>query len=113
MGTEKVSVEADGPMNGARTKPEKRPWVDRWSPRGALGSPSESPKTTSAIQGDFLCRHHIEPSVQLCVPKEDIIPIPLKKIDVPRSTHTNLDVMQENRIDDYWNVDENRSSSDL
>ena len=31
---------------------------------------------------------------------------------VTRSTHTDLDVMQETRVDDYWNVDSNRSLSD-
>ena len=57
-------------------------------------------------------RHHNEPRVQLGVPKEETFSIPLKYIDVTRSTHTDLDVMQEKRIDDYWNVDENRSLSD-
>ena len=33
-------------------------------------------------------------------------------IDVTRSTYTDLDVMQEKRVDDYWNVDSNRSLSD-
>ena len=33
-------------------------------------------------------------------------------IDVTRSTHTDLDVLQEKTIDDYWNVDSNRSLSD-
>ena len=33
------------------------------------------------------------------------LPIPLKYIDVSRTTHTNLDVKQEKRIDDYWNID--------
>ena len=37
---------------------------------------------------------------------------PLKNSDVPRSIHTDLDVMQEKRIDDYRNVDANRSLSD-
>ena len=39
-------------------------------------------------------------------------PIPLKYIDVSRTTHTDLDVMQEKRVDDNWNVDLNRSLSD-
>ena len=65
-----------------------------------------------SIQGDFIYRHHNEPRVQLCVLKEETFPIPLKYVDVTRSTHTNLDVMQEKRIDDYWNVDANRSLSD-
>ena len=29
-------------------------------------------------------------------------------IDVSRTTHTNLDVEQEKRIDDYWNIDGSR-----
>ena len=36
----------------------------------------------------------------------------LKYIDVSRTTHTNLDVMQESRIDDYWNIDGSRDLSD-
>ena len=29
-----------------------------------------------------------------------------------RTTHTNLDVKQEKRIDDYWNIDGSRDVSD-
>ena len=45
------------------------------------------------------------------MPKEETFPIPLKYIDVTRATHTNLDVLQEKRFDDSWNVDANRSFS--
>ena len=38
------------------------------------------------------------------MPKEETFPIPLKYTDVARSTHTDLDVMQEKGIDDFWNV---------
>ena len=38
-------------------------------------------------------------------PREESFPIPLKYIDVSRTTHTNLDVKQVKRIDDYWNID--------
>ena len=31
----------------------------------------------------------------------------------PETTHTNLDVKQEKRIDDYWNIDGSRDLSDL
>ena len=34
-----------------------------------------------SIQGDFIYRRHIEPRVQLYVPKEETISIPLKYID--------------------------------
>ena len=64
-----------------------------------------------SIQGSFICRHHNESRVQLYVSKEETFPIPLKYIDVTRSTHTDLDVLQEKRIDDYWHVDENRNLS--
>ena len=57
-------------------------------------------------------RHHFEPRVQLYVPMEETFPIPLKYIDVMRSTNTELDAAQEKRIDDYWNVDEDGRLSD-
>ena len=44
--------------------------------------------------------------------KEETYRVPLKYIDVNRTTHTNLDVLQEKRIDDFWKVDAHRSSSD-
>ena len=65
-----------------------------------------------SIKGDFVYRHQLEPRVQFYVPKEESFPIPLKYIDVIRSTHTDLDVAQEKRIDDYWNVDGDRNLSD-
>ena len=65
-----------------------------------------------SVQGDFIYRHHNEPRVQLYVPKDETFSIPLKSIDVTSSTHVDLDVMQQKRIDDYWNVDSNRSLSD-
>ena len=60
----------------------------------------------------FKNRHHVEPRVKLYSPGEESFPFPLKYIDVSRTTHTNLDVMQERRIDDYWNIDGSRDLSD-
>ena len=57
-------------------------------------------------------RHHVEPRVKLYSLREESFPIPLKYIDVTRTTHTNLDVKQEKRIDDYWNIDGSRDWSD-
>ena len=65
-----------------------------------------------SISGNFIYRHHVEPRVKLYSPREESFPIPLKYIDVSRTTHTNLDVKQENRIDDYWNIDGSRDLSD-
>ena len=73
---------------------------------------AEARKDFWSIQGDFIDRHHIEPRVQFHVPREESLPFPLKYIDVIRSTHTDLDVAQEKRMDDYLNVDGNRNLSD-
>ena len=47
------------------------------------------------MSGNFIYRHHVEPRVKLYSPREESFPIPLKYIDVSRTTHTNFDVMQE------------------
>ena len=73
---------------------------------------AEAWKDLWSIQGDFIYRHHSEPRVQFYVPKEETFSIPLKYIDAARSTLTDLDVMQEKKTDDDWNVDVNRSLSD-
>ena len=65
-----------------------------------------------SISGNFMCRHHVEPRVKLYSPREEPFPVPLKYIDVSRTTHTNLDVKQQRRIDDYWNVDGSRDLFD-
>ena len=64
------------------------------------------------IEGNYIYRHHVEPGVQLNVPKEETFPIPLRYIDVTRTTHTTLDMLQEGRKDDYWNVDGDRNLSE-
>ena len=65
-----------------------------------------------SMSGNFIYRHHVEPRVKLYSPREESFPIPLKYIDVSRTTRTNLDVKQEKRIDDYWNIDGSRDLSD-
>ena len=54
----------------------------------------------------------LNPESNFYSPREESFPFPLKYIDVSRTTHTNLDVKQEKRIDDYWNVDGSRDLSD-
>ena len=49
---------------------------------------------------------------KLYSPREESFPIPLQYIDVSRTTQSNLDVKQERRIDDYWNIDGSRDLSD-
>ena len=64
------------------------------------------------MSGNFIYRHHVEPRVKLYSPIEESFLVPLKYIDVTRTTHTNLDVKQEKRIDDYCNIDGSRDLSD-
>ena len=42
-----------------------------------------------SIQGDFFCCRHVEPRNQFYVPIEESLPVPLKNIDVNRSTQKN------------------------
>ena len=65
-----------------------------------------------SMSGSFIYRHHVEPRVKLYSPREESFPIPLKYIDVSRTTHTNLDVKQKRRINDHWNIDGSRDLSD-
>ena len=65
-----------------------------------------------SMSGNFMYRHHVEPRVKLFSPREESFPIPLKYINASRTTNTNLDVMQERRIDEYWNIDGSRDLSD-
>ena len=81
-------------------------------PQDSLPDAGEAINDFWSMSGNIIYRHHVEPRVKLYSPREESFPIPLKYIDVSRTTHTNLDVKQEKRIDDYWNVDSNRNLSD-
>ena len=85
---------------------------DRSQPIDEITDDEEARIDFWSIQGDFIYRHHIEPRVQLCVPKEETFPIPLRYIDVTGTTHTTLELLQESRIYDHWNIDANRNLSD-
>ena len=63
------------------------------------------------MSGNFIYRHHVEPRVKLYSPREESFPIPLKYIGESRTTHTNFDVKQKRRIDDYWNINGSRDLS--
>ena len=73
-------------------------------PHDSLPDAGEAMNDIWSMSGSFIYRHHVEPRVQLYSPREESFPIPLQYIDVTRTTHTNLDVKQEKRIDDYWNM---------
>ena len=86
---------------------------------GSLPPPHDSfPDAGEAINdfwsmsGNIIYRHHVEPRVELYSPREESFPIPLMCIDVTRTTHTSLDVLQKKRINDCGNVDVDRTLSD-
>ena len=81
-------------------------------PHDSLPVAGEAMHDFWSMSGSFIFRHHVEPRVELYSPREESFPLPLKYIDVTRTTHTNLDVKQEKRIDDYWNIDGSRNLSD-
>ena len=80
-------------------------------PHDSLPDAGEAINEFWSMSGSFIYRHHVEPRVKLYSPREESFPIPLKYIDVSRTTHTNLDVKQKKRIDDYWNIDGSRDLS--
>ena len=81
-------------------------------PHDSLPDAGEAINDFWSMSGSFIYLHHVEPRVKLYSPREESFPIPLKYIDVSRTTDTNVDVKQEKRIDDHWNIDGSRDLSD-
>ena len=67
-------------------------------PQDSLPVAGEAMNDFWSMSGSFIYRHHVEPRVKLYSPREESFLIPLKYIDVSRTTHTNLDVKQEKRM---------------
>ena len=77
-------------------------------PQESLPDAGEATKDFWSMSGNFIYRLPVQPRVKLYSPREESFPIPLKYIDVSRTTRTKLDVKQKRRIDDYWNIDGSR-----
>ena len=60
-------------------------------PQDSLPDAGEAVNDFWSMSGSFIYRHHVEPRVKLYSPREESFPIPLKYIDVSRTTQTNLD----------------------
>ena len=69
-------------------------------PQDSFPDAGEAMNDFRSMSGNFIYRHHVEPRVKLSSPRDESFTIPLKYIDVSRTTHTNLDVKQEKHIDD-------------
>ena len=121
------TVKISGGDQDLRTSTLIRDSPDRGEEQEKLRGESEGTSSTSrqdsswydgeakddfwSISRDFIYRYHVEPRVKLYVPTEESFSMPLKYIDVTR-TDTTLDVMSEENIEDYWNVDGDRELSD-
>ena len=81
-------------------------------PHDSLPDAGEAINDFWSMSGSFIYRHHVEPRVKLDSPREESFLIPLKYIDLSRTTHTNLDFMLERRIDDFWKIDGSRDLPD-
>ena len=81
-------------------------------PLDSLPDAGEAINDFRSMSGNFKNHHHVEPRVKLYSPRKESFPIPLNFFDASRTTRTILDVKQEKRIDDYWNIDGSRDSSD-
>ena len=59
-------------------------------PHDSLPDAGEAMNDFWSMSGNFIYRHHVEPRVKLYSPREESFPIPLKYIDVSRTTHTEF-----------------------
>ena len=62
------------------------------------------------ITKDLLIIHHNQPRTKLFQPTEENCPIPLKYIDVMRTTETNLEDKSLSKIEDFWGSADTASS---
>ena len=59
-------------------------------PHDSLPVAGEAMNDFWSMSGSFRNRHHVEPRVKLYSPREESFPVPLKYIDVTRTTHTQF-----------------------
>ena len=60
--------------------------VSTHPPQDSLPDAGEAMNDFWSMSGNFKNRHHVEPRVKLYSPREESFPIPLKYIDVSRTT---------------------------
>ena len=111
-GVRESTLRREQPVGSEDLRGELQGNSGKSQPADEIKDDAEARNDPWSTEGDFIYRHHVEPRVQLYVPKEESFPIELKYIDVTRTMHTNLDVLPESRIDDYWHVDVDRNLPD-
>ena len=106
------NIHLDTAAINSRRKSKRFSWRIRRVSTFTIPDAGEATNDFWSMSGNLLFRHHVEPRVKLYSQREESFTVPLKYIDVSRTTCTNLDVKQEKRIDDYWIVDGSRDLSD-
>ena len=104
-GVRNAILRRDQPAKSGDLRGDLQGNAERSQPTAATRDDAEARNDFWSMEGDFINRHHVERRVQFYVPTEETFQSPLK-------THTHLDVLQESRIDDHWNVDVDRNLSD-
>ena len=81
---------------------ESRMGLSRWTQWWIDG---EARIDFGLTEGNYMYRHHVELGVQLCVPKEEPFPVPLRYIDLIRRTHYDLSCVARKpnrRLLEHW-----------
>ena len=79
--------------------------------RGNLDPNGLEPFDYWTVTSELIIRHHLRPRTDLFVPSDSDSPIPIKYIDVLRSTSTDLDDYKEKSIQDIWSIDKDKKLS--
>ena len=93
---------------------ESKPWeeIETWEHPPWYGSDQFEEKVTLIfLENQKGLFHHLTTRFWMPV-KQLVISGPCEEISFSAITHTNLDVKQESRIDDYWNIGGSRDLSD-
>ena len=98
---QKSTLIRDQPERGQGLRDGLRGQADGSQPIDTVTDDRDARNDFLSIEGNCTYRHHVEPRIQLYVPKEESFPIPRRYSDVIR--RTILDFLLGSRIDDYWN----------
>ena len=93
---------------------------DSWQEEGGVADSSDADRDAVEaredvwrMSGEFLFRHQVMSRAHLYVPKKSSVPIPSTFIDVVRETKNQSgEFGRENSVDDFWNIDEERTPSE-
>ena len=73
---------------------------------------ADEPKDYWSFPGATIHIHHVVPRTSLFVPTDERCPIPVKYLDVERSTYTDLENKAEAEVEDLWTDEGPRNLSD-